>query len=323
MIYLAYFTKESGELIWSFRHPMSPTDLIAKIAGKDDVLISGLISAISGFGSETLGDKLQSIDFERVRLYFRYMKLNDQNILVTVISDKEDAPEAIWDTISEFIEKNRKELLDLAEELGLLDAKKYDMINIKLNKSMLKLLDSRKRSISLLAYRNTRTIILGLIPPLIVFIAMFFVTLIIKEQYSLLETRRIGELIATIVFLMFILPSFVMGFSIGYREGTRYGGLGLGAIGLIALSIYYWKALLDWAHGLGLEYYLPFLLAIVIFILGSAMGTIGSFIAWHFVEKKTLVPPKEKEILESLDKVEIYESEAERLLEEFSGEEET
>ena len=322
MIYLVYFTKESGELVWSFRHPLSPTELIAKVAGKDDVLISGFISAISGFGSETLGDKLQSIDFERVRLYFRYLHNKEKNILVTVVSDKEDAPEAIWDTITEFIKRNKQDLTELTDEFSLLDSNRYNTIYARLNKSMLKLLDSKKRNIELLAPRNMRTVIIGLIPSLIVFFAMVGVTLWLASTYKLVpgpgNPGNAGVLIAIIVFLTFIIPSVVMGFTIGYREGTRWGGFGLGAISMVLLSIIFWKNLLGWAHGLGLEYYLPFLLAIVIFIVGSGMYMIGAWVAWTFIERKTLVPPSEKELIGQIGKVELEESEAEHILDEFS-----
>jgi len=196
------------------------------------------------------------------------------------------------------------------------------MIYARLNKSMLKLLDSKKRNIEILASRDLKTVAIGLIPSLIVFFMMVGVTLWLASTYKLVpgpgNPGNAGLLIAAIVFLTFIIPSIVMGYAIGYREGTRWGGFGLGAISMILLSIIYWKNLLDWAHGLGLEYYLPFLLGIVIFIVGSGMYMIGAWVAWMFIERKTLVPPSEKELIEKVGKVELVEGEAEQILDEFS-----
>ena len=314
MIYLVYFTKESGELLWSFRHPLAPTELIAKVAGKDDVLISGFISAISGFGSETLGDKLQSIDFEKVRLYFRYMNIDGTSLLTTVIADREDAPEAIWDTIKEFIEKNKKELLELADELSFLDSEKQMKTIAKLNKSMLNILDSKKRNIEILANRDTKTVLIGLIPTLIVFFALYLVVDWAYAHYEIFSTRW-DVLLGTIVFLLFIIPSIIMGYAIGYREGARLGGLGLSAVGIVVLSLRYYPKLIEIAEPMNIVYLLPFLLLIVIFILGSAMGSLGSYVAWYFVERKTLTPPSEKEAIEGLDKLKLEEKEANKILE--------
>lgn len=312
---MIYVTKESGELIWSFKHPLSPTDLVSKIAGRDDVLISGLISAISSFGSETLGDKLQSIDFERYTLSFRYIPVDGEHLLVAVVSDKSDSSEAVWRVIQEFFNKHRKEIKIIADELSFLDPDKQNKLLVKLNRDMTKLLESKKRSPEILAYRNNKTLAIGLIPPLIVFFIMYFVTDWLKVKYQLYPNPEagiqgnVGLLIGLIVVLMFILPSVIMGFTIGFREGARKGGLGLSAVGFIVLSIRYYNDLINMAKNpyLNILYALPAILLVVIYVVGAAMGSIGAFVAWHLVEKKTLTPAAESELLGEVDKLKLGE----------------
>jgi len=314
MIYLIYVTKESGELIWSFKHPLSPTDLVSKIAGRDDVLISGLISAISSFGSETLGDRLQSIDFERYTLSFKYLPINGEHLLVAVVSDKSDSSVAVWRAIQEFFNKHKKEINVLADELSFLDPDKQNKLLVKLNRDMTKLLESKKRSPEILAYRNNKTLAIGLIPSLIVFFVMYFITDWLTDIYNLYPNPstgqgNVGALIGLIVGLMFILPSVVMGYTIGFKEGARKGGLGLSAVGFIVLTIRYYNNLISWASNpiINVVYLLPLILLVVIYVVGAAMGSIGAFVAWHLVEKKTLTPAAESELFGQVDKLKLGE----------------
>ncbi|MHA1664957.1 MAG: hypothetical protein ACTSVW_03915 [Candidatus Njordarchaeales archaeon] len=290
MIYMVYISKSTGELIWSFKHPKAPKDVLGSIAGKEDSLISGFISAITNFGYETIGDRIQSMDFMKIKMLYRYVMIGEENLLIVAITDREDIPATVWRIINSFISQSQGIIKKMIEPL-LLQPGELDEIYNKLETNFLNYLNRYVRKIPQIAYRNNQTIIIGMLSGIISFFLMFLVTLWINDVYGLYSSGRFETLLYVIFFNNFLIPSLVIGWVTGFARGALIASAFTSVVVIVSLSINFSDVIFSFAGAWNIGMAVVFGVLVVAFIIGAAMGIISSTFARMFVESRTLIPP--------------------------------
>ncbi len=316
MIYLLYLAESSGIPLWKFEHPRTPDEIISNITGKDDSIIVGYLSAISHFSKATLGTQIQMMNFGNYSMYYWYFKIKDKDIIGLVICDASDKKEAVYNTVHQFFDENRKLLEEFVELYNKIPEDESNRRQIEIKSKMLanrfqEILDEKVRSFKYIANRNILTISLGAIVSFLFFLLMLELTFYLNNTMGWFSKGELGILTVVIVILDLIAPSIVLGYITGFRDGALIGGLLTGIAIVGTLTIIYLNYIEQWATQWKMSIYIYPLWIVFIFILGGAMGLMASFIAEKFVEVNTLIPPKEIEEQKTIswEKEETVESE--------------
>ncbi|MGQ4891825.1 MAG: hypothetical protein ACP6IP_04960 [Candidatus Njordarchaeia archaeon] len=299
MIYLLYLAESSGVPLWKYEHPRTPDEIIENITGKDDSIIVGYLSAISHFSKVTLGSQVQMMNFGKFNMYYWYFTIKEKQIIGLVICDASDKKEAVYKTIYEFLEKNRdllEEYVDLAEKI-LENDELRRQLEIKgkiLSGNLQEILDGKIRSIKYLANRDLKTIAIGSIVTYLFFLFTLTLTKYLNDTMGWFARGEIGALVSVIVILDLILPSMLLGYLVGYRDGALYGGFITGIAIILTLTVIYFSSIEQWALQWKLGIYVYPLWGVIVFILGGAIGLMASFVSEYLIEYNTLIPPQEK-----------------------------
>ncbi|MHA1616762.1 MAG: hypothetical protein ACTSX9_05585 [Candidatus Njordarchaeales archaeon] len=292
MIHLLYIANEDGTPIWHFVHPKIREDILDKIAGKDHAAITNLLYALATFGYETLGTNLQVVVFENAKITFRFVKMNERNLLVVAVIDLLDHPSTVWRILSKFIKKCKNDLEALARTSEeLVSTSELEKAKIRLTRTLTELLEGSIRKIIALGTRDFKNLTLAFFLGLIFYFAMVGVT------YWFYKFTSMGNQMSTfaaLVFLLdFLLPAVFIGWVTGYWKGAIINSLIVMVIALNTLAIIWWDALVAVA-----TYFFSVSPQAVIVgvglvggILGGAMGLLAGLIAWLLVERRVLVPP--------------------------------
>lgn len=291
MIYLTYLASEEGTPIWFYVHPKIPDYILEKIAGKDHGLIVNFLSAVSMFGYDTLGGKLQIVEFEHVKMSYKYIDVNGKKLLAVALTDPMDNPKLVWKVFDEFIKKNQHHLEKIipSEDL-LLDKEVVDKTSMILNREFTKILENRVRLFKVLGKRDLRNLLVSLVLGIIFYAITIGITYWLYKSYSLQNNPTLFFYILT--FLNFIIPGVFIGWVTGYWRGALINGIIIALISILVLTAVWWAQLtaaVEALYRIGPETIMLGVL-IVAGIIGGAMGLIAAFVAWFFVETRTLVP---------------------------------
>jgi len=291
MIYLTYLASEEGTPIWFYVHPKIPDYILEKIAGKDHGLIVNFLSAVSMFGYDTLGGKLQIVEFEHVKMSYRYIDVNGKKLLAVALTDPMDNPKLVWKVFDEFIKKNQHHLEKIipSEDL-LLDKEVVDKTSMILNREFTKILENRVRLFKVLGKRDLRNLLVSLVLGIIFYAITIGITYGLYKSYNLQNNPTLFFYI--LIFLNFIIPGVFIGWVTGYWRGALINGIIIALISILVLTAVWWAQLttaVEALYHIGPETIMLGVL-IVAGIIGGAMGLIAAFVAWFFVETRTLVP---------------------------------
>lgn len=291
MIYLTYLASEEGTPIWFYVHPKIPDYILEKIAGKDHGLIVNFLSAVSMFGYDTLGGKLQIVEFEHVKMSYKYIDVNGKKLLAVALTDPMDNPKLVWKVFDEFIKKNQHHLEKIipSEDL-LLDKEVVDKTSMILNREFTKILENRVRLFKVLGKRDLRNLLVSLVLGIIFYAITIGITYWLYKSYNLQNNPTLFFYILT--FLNFIIPGVFIGWVTGYWRGALINGIIIALISILVLTAVWWAQLtaaVEALYRIGPETIMLGVL-IVAGIIGGAMGLIAAFVAWFFVETRTLVP---------------------------------
>ena len=299
MIYLLYLAEDSGLPIWKYEHPRTPSIILEHIVGKDDAIIVGYLSTISNFSKVMLGEYVQSIKLGNFNMYYWYFNLADKKLIGLVVCDAKDSKEAVYSTVYEFIERGESVLRELLSETDKPDAdpSRIEFLSRKLESLLQTILDERTRTPPVLAYRDNKSIAIGSVVAYIFFLFMLYITIQLDNYFNWLAMGEYGILLSVIAILNLILPSIVLGYVVGFKSGASKGGILTGMAILITLLVLWFPYVEQWATTWKLRLFALPIFAIIVIVLGGAIGLIASYIAEVFVEHKYLVPPSETEVL--------------------------
>ncbi len=293
MIYLMYLASEEGTLIWHYVHPKIPDYILERVAGRDHSLMVNFLSAVSMFGYDALGSRVQIIEFEHVKMSYRYIDVDGVRILAVAITDPEDNPKLVWRVFESFLNRN-KETLDkiIPGETGLIDQEEAEKASLILTRELTKTLESRVRKFEILGRRDTKNMLIGLVIGIIFYALTITTTYLLYSAYGLQnDLTRFFELI---ILLDFILPGIFIGWVTGYWRGALINGIIVAMLSISVLTGIWWPQLVGAVRSIfniGMEVIVIGVM-IVAGIIGAAMGLIAAFIAWFFVEIRTFVPAK-------------------------------
>ena len=299
MIYLLYLAESSGVPLWKYEHPRTPDEIVENITGKDDSIIVGYLSAISHFSKVTLGSQVQMMNFGKFNMYYWYFTIENRPIIGLVISDASDKKEAVYKTVYEFLEENRKlleEYIELAEKIPEDDelGRQLEIKGKILSGNLQEILDEKVRPIKYLANRDIATIAFGSVITYLFFLFTLTLTIYLNNMLGWFARGEIGVLVSVIVVLDLILPSLLLGYLVGFRDGSLYGGFITGIAIILTLTIIYFNSIELWATQWKLGIFVYPLWGVIVFILGGAIGLVASFISKYFIENNTLIPPQDK-----------------------------
>ena len=292
MIYLTYLASEDGAPVWNYAHPRIPDYIIEHIAGKDHSLIVNFITAVSMFGYDTLGSRLQVVEFENVKMTYRYITLDGRKLLAVAVVDLDDNPKLVWKIFDELIKKHKSEILEITPgDKLMLEKDTVDRVSMTLTREFTRIIDSRVRKISILGRRDQKNLIAGLILSLIFYFVMIGVTYVLYKSYDLLNPERIALFLYLVALSNFVIPGVFTGWVNGYWKGALLNALIVALIGLSTLTAIWWQALYNSIQAALRIPTETMILGIILVeaIIGAGMGLIAAFVAWFFVETRTLV----------------------------------
>ena len=299
MIYLLYLAESGGVPLWKYEHPRIPDEIVENITGKDDSIIVGYLSAISHFSKVTLGSQVQMMNFGKFNMYYWYFSIKDKPLIGLVICDALDKKEAVYKTIYEFLERNKElleEYIDLAEKIPENDelGRQLEIKGRILSGNLQEILDEKVRPVKYLANRDKATIVFGSVATYLFFLFALTLTIYLNNTLGWFARGEIGILVSVIVILDLILPSLILGYLVGFREGALYGGFITGIAIILTLTIIYFNSIELWAAQWKLGVFVYPLWGVIVFILGGAIGLVASFVSEYFIENNTLIPPQDK-----------------------------
>jgi len=294
MIYLTYLAAEDGTPIWHYVHPRIPDYILNTIAGKDHILIVNFLSAISMFGYDTLGSRLQVVEFENVKMTFRYINIGNKKLLAVALIDPKDNPRLIWKLFEKLVRTYEDEILKITpSDETIPEVSTVERISLLLTREFTKIIESRVRKINVLGRRDKKNLMVALALGLLFFFLTVGATYFLYKTYELLRPEKITLFFYTIVILNFIIPGIFIGFTTGYWKGALVNGIIVALIGLLTLTIIWLDPLtraIIAVFSLSMETIILGIL-LVSAIIGAAMGLIAAFVAWFFIETRTLVQP--------------------------------
>jgi len=295
MIYLLYLAEDSGVPIWKYEHPRTPSLILEHIVGKDDAIIVGYLSTISNFSKVMLGEYVQSIKLGSFNMYYWYFNLADKKLIGLVVCDAKDSKDAVYSTFFEFINRGKNVLGELLNETERPDAdpSRIEFLSRKLESLLQAILDEKTRTPPILAYRDNRSIAIGSIVTYIFFLFMLYITIQLDNYFGWLAAGEYGVLLSIIAILNLIFPSIVLGYVVGFRSGATKGGILTGSAILVTLLILWFPYVESWATTWRLGLFALPIFAVIVIVLGGAIGLIASYVAGMLVERRYLVPPIE------------------------------
>ncbi len=293
MIYLMYLASEEGTLIWNYVHPKIPDHILERIAGRDHSLMVNFLSAVSMFGYDALGSRVQIIEFEHVKMSYRYIDLDGIRILAVAITDPEDNSKLVWSAFEDFLNKNRQYLERIVPgDAGLINQEGAEKASLILSRELTRTLERKVRKFEVLGRRDLKNMLIALVIGIVFYAISISITYVMYTSYGL--QYDLTEFFITIVFLDFILPGAFIGWITGYWRGALINGIIVAILSLTVLTAIWWPQLLGAV--LSIFNIRPEIIivgvVIVAGVIGAAMGLIAAFVAWYFVEIRTFVPAK-------------------------------
>jgi len=293
MIYLMYLASEEGTLIWHYVHPKIPDHILERVAGRDHSLMVNFLSAVSMFGYDALGSRVQIIEFEHVKMSYRYLNIGGMRILAVAITDPEDNPKLVWNVFDAFLNKNKEQLEKITPgETGLIDQEEAEKASLILSRELTKTLEGRVRKFEALGRRDMKNMIIGLMLGIIFYAFTITATYLMYSAYGL--HNDLTKFFEIIVLLDFILPGVFIGWVTGYWRGALIDGIIVAILNISVLTGIWWLQLvgaIQSMFNIGMEV-IAIGVIIVAGVIGAAMGLIAAFVAWFFVEIRTFVPAK-------------------------------
>lgn len=288
-----YLASEEGTLIWRYVHPKIPNHILERVAGRDHSLIINFLSAVSMFGYDALGSRVQIIEFEHVKMSYRYLDIDGMKMLAVAITDPEDNPKLVWNVFEAFLNKNKEQLSKIVPgETGLIDQGEAEKASLILSRELTKTLEKRVRKFEILGYRDIKNTVTGLVIGIIFYAFTITITYLMYSIFNLQsDLTRFFEII---ILLDFILPGAFIGFITGYWRGALINGIIIAMLSTSILTVIWWPQLvgaIQSIFNISMEVIVIGVL-IVSGIIGAAMGLIAALVAWFFVETRTFVPAK-------------------------------
>ena len=291
MIYLTYLTTEEGTPVWFFVHPKTPDYIFDKIAGKDHSLIVNFLSAVSMFGFDTLGSRLQIVEFEHVKMSYRYIDFNGQKLLAVALTDLHDNISLVWNIFDKFMKKNYEKFSEIIpSESELLEKDKVDKFTKELQEDFEKMLQNRVRKIPALGKRDFKNLLISLIVGILFYSITIVITYFSFKTYNLQNDPT--TFFYLIIVLNFIIPAIFIGWLTGFWTGALLNGAIISTVNILVLSAIWWNQLVLAVSALFHVSLAVIAIGVLIVagIIGAAMGLLAALVAWFLVETRTLVP---------------------------------